>query len=122
MNNKQLAEMIKRLRKDRKENELATTDMNTTSSMKGAGHDIVEYQVRSGGTSPHLTKTLSSRNAAIDSGNQPKAGNDIQGRYHPHIRTEDKDEVISTTATKSKKNNNVINTEPEQKSAMIGTQ
>lgn len=114
--------MIKRLRKDRKDSELATTDMNTTSNMKGAGHDIVEYQVRSGGTSPQLTKTLRARNAAIDSGNQPKAGNDTRGRYLPGITTEDKKEEISKTATKSKRNKDVINTSPEQDSAMIGTQ
>ena len=114
MNNKQLAEMIKHLRKE-KLDALATTDMNTTSNMKGAGHDIVEYQVRSGGTSPQLTKTPSARRYAIDSRNQPKAGNDITGRYNPGVKTEEKVE-------KKSKAKNIINTTPEQDSAMIGTQ
>lgn len=121
MNNKQLAEMIKRLRKE-KQDELATTDMNTTSNMKGAGHDIVEYQVRSGPTSMQITKTLRARTSAIDTGNQPKAGNDTRGRYVPHIRTEEKREEITKTEKKAKKNKDVINTSPEQDSAMIGTQ
>ena len=118
MNNKQLAEMIKRLRKDRKNDELATTDINTTSNMKGAGHDIVEYSFMTGRTSKQLAKTPRRRASAIDSRNQPKAGNDTRGRYVPEEKTEE----VAKTATKSKKNKDVINTSPEQDSAMIGTQ
>lgn len=114
MNNKQLAEMIKRLRKE-KLDDLAMTDINTTSHMKGAGHDIVEYQVRAAATSPQLTKTPTARKYAIDSRNQPKGGNDVTGRYKPSVRTEEK-------VDKKSKAKNIINTEPEQDSAMIGTQ
>jgi len=100
MRAKKLAEMIKLLRKQK----------------------LDEYQVRSGPTSKQLTKTMRGRNSAIDSRNQPKAGNDTRGRYHPHIKTESKDEEVTNTTTKSKKNKDVINTSPEQDSAMIGTQ
>lgn len=122
MNNKQLAEMIKRLRKDRKNDELATTDINTTSNMKGAGHDIVEYRNAAIKTSKQLAKTPQRRASAIDSRNQPKAGNDTRGRYVPHVATEEKTVEVTKTETKSKKNKDVINTSPEQDSAMIGTQ
>ena len=100
MKTKQLAEMIKHLRKQK----------------------LNEYQTRSGGTSPQLTKTPTARKYAVDSRNQPKAGNDTLGRYRPGIKTEEKDEEVTKTATHSKKNKNVINTSPEQDSAMIGTQ
>ena len=113
--------MIKRLRKDRKNDELATTDINTTSNMKGAGHDIVEYSFMTGRTSRtsrQTAKTPRRRASAIDSRNQPKAGNDTRGRYVPEEKTEE----VAKTATKSKKNKDVINTSPEQDSAMIGTQ
>jgi hypothetical protein len=119
MNNKQLAEMIKRLRKDRID---TMTDMNTTSNMKGAGHDIVEYRNAAGNTSDQMAKTPQRRASAVDRRNQPKAGNDTRGRYVPHIATEEKTEEVTKTATKSKKNKDVINTSPEQDSAMIGTQ
>jgi hypothetical protein len=119
MNNKQLAEMIKRLRKDRID---TMTDINTTSNMKGAGHDIVEYRNAAIKTSRKRVKTLLGRARAIDSGNQPKGGNDVRGRYVPHLSTEEKTEEVTKTATKSKKNKDVINTSPEQDSAMIGTQ
>lgn len=93
MNSKQLAEMIKHLRKQK----------------------LNEYQVRAGGTSPQLTKTPTARKYAVDSRNQPKAGNDTRGRYTPSIKTEENEDKKSKSKT-------VINTTPEQDSAMIGTQ
>lgn len=93
MNNKQLAEMIKHLR---------TQKLN-------------EYQVRAGGTSDQLTKTPSGRNSAIDRRNKPLGGNDTPARYKPGIRAEEKED-------KKIKAKNIINTTPEQDSAMIGTQ
>lgn len=93
MKTKQLAEMIKSLRKQK----------------------LDEYQVRAGGTSLQLVKTPKGRNSAIDSRNQPKGGNDVSGRYNPAIKTEEKIE-------KKSKAKDTINTTPEQDSAMIGTQ
>ena len=119
MNNKQLAEMIKRLRKEKQE-ELATTDMNTTSSMKGVAHDVAEkvlkeYQVRSGPTHTLVgTKTPRGRQSHRDRASMPKSGRDVQNRYKLSNVVEKK-EVSNTKST-------IINTTPDQDSAMVGTQ
>lgn len=117
MNTKQLAEMVKRLRKD-KLDALATTDMNTTGMTKGATRDIVEYSVMAGPTSSQITKTLRARTSAIDTGNQPKGGNDMRARYTPRVAAEEAEEKVS----KKSKAKTLINTSPEQESSMIGTQ
>lgn len=93
MKTKHLAEMIKKLRKQK----------------------LYEYQIRSGGTSPLQAKKPSSRASQTDRMNQPKGGNDVQHRYKPSMPVEEENE-------NSKTKSNVINTTPEQNSVLLGTQ
>lgn len=93
MNNKQLAEMIKSLRKQK----------------------LDEYQVRSGPTHTLVgTKTPAGRASHADRASMPKSGKDVKNRYK-----------LSTVVEKKENSNTkstIINTTPEQDSAMIGTQ
>lgn len=128
MNNKQLAEMIKRLRKE-KQDELAMTDMNTTSSMKGAGHDVVEkvikeYSVRAA-VKPSARKGRLTPAGHISHTKQTditKAGPGLKNKYTLSKPVSEDKEEVAKTKTGSKKNKDIINTSPEQDSAMIGTQ
>ena len=128
MNNKQLAEMIKRLRKE-KQDELAMTDMNTTSNMKGAGHDVAEnvikeYSVRA------MVKPSTRKGRLTPAGHMShtkqtditKAGPGLKNKYTLSKPVSEDKEEVTKTKTGSKKNKDVINTSPEQDSAMIGTQ
>lgn len=125
MNNKQLAEMIKRLRKERND---SMTDMNTTSHMKGASHDVSEellkeYPSRAKATHPYKGNlgNLPKRYGYRKQVDITKAGPGLQNKYKMDSVSENKEEVTKT-ATNSKKNRDTINTKPEQDSAMIGTQ
>ena len=115
MNNKQLAEMIKRLRKERKESELETTDINTTSNMKGASRDVAEdtlNEFKRGAIATHyrVAKKLAGPRMA----SQSKLGHQ-RNRPDRYRFTEEKKEKSNTKST-------IINTTPEQDSAMVGTQ
>lgn len=128
MNNKQLAEMIKRLRKEKQE-ELAMTDMNTTSNMKGAGHDVAEnvlkeYSVRAM-VKPNARKGRLTPGGHFSHTKQTditKAGPGLKHKYTLSSPVSEDKEEVTKTETNSKKNKDVINTSPEQDSAMIGTQ
>lgn len=116
MKNKQLAEMIKRLRKEKQE-ELATTDINTTANMKGTAHDIVEYRSRSMSQPPARKGNLTpaghmSHTKMTDI---TKAGAGVKNKYKPGRLVSEKKQDSNTKST-------IINTTPEQDSAMVGTQ
>ena len=121
MNKKQLAEMIKRIRKEKQE-ELAVTDMNTTSNMKGASHDVAEeilkeFQARARRTHTLVgTKTPRGRRDYHKQVSMPKGGSKIKDRYKLSSQLVEK----KTSSSNSK--STIINTTPEQDSAMIGTQ
>lgn len=106
--------MIKRLRKERKENELATTDINTTSNMKGASRDVVEdtlNEFKRGAISTHFRVAKKLAGPRIAS--QSKLG--LQRNKPDRYRLEEKKQSSNTNST-------FINTKPEQDSAMVGTQ
>ncbi len=135
MNNKQLAEMIKNLRKMKMEQKLvgsggsyvgsgadiqdpASPNRKPGSASKEIHHGVVkEHQVRA------MYKTHSLVGSKISSGrrsyqkavSQPKGGTKIYGRYRTGRLTEKKEATSNTKST-------IINTTPEQDSAMIGTQ
>ena len=120
--------MIKRLRKEKQE-ELAMTDMNTTSNMKGAGHDVAEnvlkeYSVRAM-VKPNARKgrlTPAGHFSHTKQTDITKAGPGLKHKYTLSSPVSEDKEEVTKTETNSKKNKDVINTSPEQDSAMIGTQ
>lgn len=132
MNNKQLAEMIKRLREEK------LKQIGSGGSFKGAGADIQdpaspnrapgtatkeihhgmvkeddlnEFQIRSKPTHSYVgAKIESKRNAHRSKVSRP-LGKNQYGRY----RLGENKQVSNTKST-------IINTTPEQDSAMVGTQ
>jgi len=111
MNNKKLADIIKNLRRERME----MTDMNTTSNMKGASRDVAEdtlNEFKRGAIPTHFRVARKLAGPRMKS--QSKLG---QQRNRPdrYKLTEKKEEKANTKST-------IINTTPEQDSAMVGTQ
>ena len=135
MNNKQLAEMIKTLRKIKMEQKL----VGSGGSYEGAGADrqdpaspnrkpgsitkeihhgvVKEHQARAMYKTPRLVgdKTSIGRRGHQKAASQPKGGTKIYGRYRTGRLTEKKEVSSNTKST-------IINTTPEQDSAMVGTQ
>jgi hypothetical protein len=111
MNNKKLAEMIKKLRKERME----MNDMNTTSNMKGASRDVAEdtlSEFKRGAIPTHFRVAKKLAGALIKASSE--LGNQ-RNRPDRYKLTEKKEEKANTKSS-------IINTTPEQDSAMVGTQ
>lgn len=103
--------MIKSIRKERME----MTDMNTTSNMKGASRDVAEdtlNEFKRGAipTNFRIAKKLAGPRMA----SQSKLGHQ-RNKPDRYRLTEKKEQSSNTKST-------VINTTPEQDSAMVGTQ
>jgi hypothetical protein len=117
MNNRDLADKIKRMRKEK----LETMELNTFSNVKGPSHDVAEdtlneYQARSAKTHTLVgTKVPNKRKGFRYAGSQPK-GQKMKNRYKISAQLAEKKEPTSNSKT------TIINTTPEQDSAMVGTQ
>lgn len=134
MNNKQLAEMIKHLRKTRMEQKLvgsggsykgsgadlqdpASPNRKPGSETKEIHHGVVkedelnEFQTRAKPTHSYVGLKVQSRRQPFRNAVSRPLGANQKGRY----RLSEKKETSNTKST-------MINTTPEQDSSMIGTQ
>jgi hypothetical protein len=105
MNNKQLAEMIKHLRKEKLE-------------------QLQEYQVRSGPTHGYVgSKLPKSRMSIRDKNSQPKSGKDMKNRYKLSTVVETEQELTpdtkKTDKKKVKKGVDTIDFQPQQSDEKI---